>query len=425
MRVRIQKSNIKGSLTPPSSKSMMQRALAAAVLAQGETTLLNPCNCDDANAATQIIQQMGAQVENHGDHIKIKRTEKLAPSSVMVGESGLSLRMFSPILALQNEKVEINGDGSILKRPVQNILDGLEKLGIQCNNPGKGFLPIQLEGGFQKNQTQIDGSLGSQFLTGLLMALPCRSVDSILEVHNLKSIPYINMTLDLLKDFGIEIEHENYETFKIKGNQQYKAREYRVEADWSSAAPLLVAAAIGGKIQLDQMNPYSHQADQAILDALKQCGATCFWQNDSLIVAKNELNAFEFDATHCPDLFPPLVALAVNCKGTSIIKGVHRLEHKESNRALVLKKEFAKLGVKIRIEDDEMIIPHSELKGGITHSNNDHRIAMSIAVAGLNSNYPVEIQDHDCVAKSYPDFFRDLRKLGAGIAEFYFKSQFV
>ena len=425
MRVRIQASKINGSLTPPSSKSMMQRALAAALLAKGNTELHNPCKCDDVDAATDIIQRMGAKVIKEKDSIRVISQEIKAPGKVLVGESGLSLRMFSPILALNPEPVEITGRGSILKRPVHNILEGLENLGIQCNNIGNGLLPIQLQGGYKRTHAQIDGSLGSQFLTGLLMALPCRNEDTILEVKNLKSIPYINMTLDLLKDFGIDIEHENYKTFRIKGNQQYKAREYQIEADWSSAAPLLVAGALKGKVTLNHLNPDSYQADIAILDALKKAGAQLSWEGNRLTVEKKALNAFEFDATHCPDLFPPLAALAVHCNGDTRIKGVHRLEHKESNRGIVLQKEFGKLGVPIRIEGDEMVIPGGRLQGGIAKSNNDHRIAMALAVAALASNSPVEIRQHNCVAKSYPDFFTDLRKIGAGVAQFYFKSQFV
>ncbi|MPQ48248.1 3-phosphoshikimate 1-carboxyvinyltransferase [Marinifilum sp. N1E240] len=425
MRVRIQSSKINGNLTPPSSKSMMQRALAAAALSKGTTIIHNPCKCEDADAATGIIKKMGAEVIKENNTIRINNKQSSSPSKVMVGESGLSLRMFSPILALNPEPVEITGRGSILKRPVHNILEGLESLGIEFENPGKGLLPFSLKGGYKETTAIIDGSLGSQFLTGLLMALPCRKEDTILEVKNLKSIPYINMTIDLLKEFGIKIEHEEYKTFRIKGNQEYKADEYTIEADWSSAAPLLVAGALKGKVTLNHLNRYSYQADIAILDALKKCGASIHWEKDSLTVQKKGLNSFEFDATHCPDLFPPLVALAVHCNGDSRIKGVHRLEHKESNRGIVLQKEFGKIGVPIRIEGDEMIIPGGRVRGGLTNSNNDHRIAMALAVAAVGSEYPVEIGQHDCVAKSYPDFFSDLRKLGAGIAEFYFKSQFV
>lgn len=425
MRVRIQNSTIKGRLCPPSSKSMMQRALAAAMLANGTSTIHNPCECDDANAATDVIQRMGAKVESVNDSLKVISEEKVNPEIINVGESGLSLRMFSPIVALHPAKTEINGKGSILKRPVHNILEGMENLGIECENSGKGHLPFQLFGGYKSNFAKIDGSLGSQFLTGLLMALPCREEDTTLKVNNLKSIPYINMTIDLLKDFGVEIKHEDYKTFSIKGNQKYKAVDFTIEADWSSAAPLLVAAAVKGSVILEHMNKDSYQADKEILTVLKKCGASITWEGNSLKVEKKGLNAFEFDATHCPDLFPPLVALAANCSGESKIKGVHRLEHKESNRGIVLQKEFAKLGVPIRIEGDEMIIPGGRLRGGLANSNNDHRIAMALAVAGLSSINPVEIGQHECVAKSYPNFFTDLRKIGGGVAQFYFKSQFV
>ena len=425
MRVRIQASTIKGKLTPPSSKSMMQRALAAAMLAKGTSIIHNPCKCEDAEAATDIIQKMGSEVNQLDASLHVISSEGIAPETIHVGESGLSLRMFSPIVALNPAKTEIDGRGSILKRPIHNILEGLENLGIESENTGKGFLPMQLQGGYKSNFAKIDGSLGSQFLTGLLMALPCREEDTTLKVNNLKSIPYINMTIDLLKDFGIEIAHDEYRTFTIKGNQKYQPAEYTIEADWSSAAPLLVAGAVRGSVSLEHMNQNSYQADKEILTALKKCGALIKWEGNTLSVEKKGLNAFEFDATHCPDLFPPLVALAANCNGESRIKGVHRLEHKESNRGIVLQKEFAKLGVPIRIEDDEMIIPGGRLRGGLANSNNDHRIAMALAVAGLSSLNSVEIGQHECVAKSYPDFFSDLRKIGGGVAEIYFKSQFV
>lgn len=425
MRVRIQSSTIKGRLTPPSSKSMMQRALAAAMLANGNSIIHNPCKCEDADAATDIIQRMGSVVTKKENSLEITSKVSEAPKSIHVGESGLSLRMFSPIVALKPDEMEITGTGSILKRPVQNIIEGLENLGIECENPGKGFLPIRIKGGYKSNFAKIDGSLGSQFLTGLLMALPLRKEDTTLKVKDLKSIPYINMTLDLIKHFGIEIEHENYENFHIKGNQIYQPTEYTIEADWSSAAPLLVAGALKGIVTLEHMNPDSYQADKAILDALQKCGASIAWEGNNLTVEKKDLNAFDFDATHSPDLFPPLVALAAHCVGESRITGVHRLEHKECNRGLVLKKEFAKLGVRIRIEGDEMIIPGGNVRGGLAKSNNDHRIAMALAVTALASPSPIEIGQHECVAKSYPEFFTDLRKIGGGVAQFYFDSQFV
>jgi len=404
---------------------MMQRALAAAMLANGNSVIHNACKCEDTTAATNIIQRMGSEVIKKGNSIEITSKVSKAAESIQVGESGLSLRMFSPIVALKPAKIEILGTGSILTRPVQNIIEGLENLGIECENPGKGFLPICIKGGYKSNFAKIDGSLGSQFLTGLLMALPCRKEDTTLKVNNLKSIPYINMTIDLLCNFGIEIEHENYKNFQIKGNQTYRPTEYTIEADWSSAAPLLVAGALKGSVTLKHMNTDSYQADKAILDALQKCGASITWKKNNLTVEKKTLHAFDFDATHCPDLFPPLVALASHCAGESRIKGVHRLAHKECNRGVVLKKEFAKLGVRIRIEGDEMIIPGGEVRGGLAKSNNDHRIAMALAITALASPSPIEIGQHECVAKSYPEFFTDLRKIGGGVAQFYFDSQFV
>jgi 3-phosphoshikimate 1-carboxyvinyltransferase len=404
---------------------MMQRALAAALLAEGTTVIHNPSRCDDAKAATGIIMKMGAIIEDKSRDVIIRGAGMKPPGRIHCGESGLSLRMFSPIAALNPKKVEVNGRGSLLQRPVLNILEGLEALGVDCKNPGKGLLPIELKGGYKKEIAEIDGSLGSQFLTGLLMALPCREENTVLQVKNLRSIPYVDMTLDLLKDFGIEIEHQNYRQFTIRGGQNYQARRYNIEADWSSAAPMMVAAALKGKVRMNNLKKDSLQADKDILFALEACGAKIHWEDNSLLIEHCELKAFELDATHCPDLFPPLVALAVHCDGISRIKGVHRLEHKESNRAKALIREFGKLGVEITLEGDEMVIPGGKLRGGLTHSHDDHRIAMALAIAALAAKYPVEIVDHECVAKSYPNFFRDLQKIGAGVAQFYFRGQFV
>ena len=420
MQIRIQPSTIAGTITPPASKSLMQRALAAALLTHGKTIINNPCYCDDVEAATGIICSMGATVKQDTNKIEINSKGLQPPGKINCGESGLSMRMFTPIASLLTPPVEFTARGSLLNRPVDNIQQGLTQLGVSCSNPGNGVLPLLMQGGITKNNANIDGSLGSQFLTGLLMALPCRNEDTILEVSQLKSIPYIDMTLELLDHFGIEINHDNYSTFHIPGNQSYNPNYYTVETDWSSAAPLLVAGALKGSVKLNLLNDKSHQADKAIITALKKCGARVVWQKETLEVSHKHLKAFEMDATHCPDLFPPLVALAVHCKGESRIKGVHRLIHKESNRAHSLKTEFGKLGVKIRIEGDDMIIPGGQIRGGRSNSCNDHRIAMALAVAALAAPYPIEIINHECIAKSYPIFFEDLKRLGAGVAQRYF-----
>jgi 3-phosphoshikimate 1-carboxyvinyltransferase len=251
------------------------------------------------------------------------------------------------------------------------------------------------------------------------MALPRAAGDSTLKVIDLKSTPYIDMTLALLKAFGIEIRHDNYETFFINGSQTYRIpkNEYWVEGDWSGASFLLVAGAIGGAVTVTGLDTNSPQADRKILQALEAAGARIKTTKFSVEVTRNELNAFHFDATHCPDLFPPLVALASNCRGKTILTGVERLIHKESNRALVLEKEFTALGGEICIRDNHMEITGKKLTGGPIDSHNDHRIAMAGAAAAVNAEQPVMIIGCESVAKSYPNFFEDFQAIGGGVLQ--------
>jgi 3-phosphoshikimate 1-carboxyvinyltransferase len=249
-------------------------------------------------------------------------------------------------------------------------------------------------------------------MSGLLMALPLCPQDSVLTVSNLKSKPYLRMTLSLLKEFGIIIHHdEELSRFEIPGKQAYHPRTYRVEGDWSGGAFLLVAGAIAGRVKVRGLNDKSLQADRAILEALERAGAKIHTEKDAVTVERSGLKAFEFDATDCPDLFPPLVALACYCKGKSVIRGTERLRHKESDRALALVSEFRKMGARIRVQGGTMEVTGGRLKGGEVSSRHDHRIAMACAVAGLASEKGVRIRNWSCVGKSYPQFFDDLEAL--------------
>jgi 3-phosphoshikimate 1-carboxyvinyltransferase len=225
------------------------------------------------------------------------------------------------------------------------------------------------------------------------------------------------MTITLLKAFGVEVQHSKYETFFIKGNQRYSIGEYRVEGDWSGASFLLVAGAVGGSVTVTGLDMGSPQADRKIIEAIKAAGASVKTLGHQVEITKNELKAFDFDATHCPDLFPPLVALANNCEGVSVLTGVKRLTHKESDRAKTLEKEFSSLGAKIRIDGNRMEIKGTKLKSGVMDSHNDHRIAMAGALAAINGEGDVTIRNPQCVAKSYPDFFEDFAAIGGIVYE--------
>jgi 3-phosphoshikimate 1-carboxyvinyltransferase len=416
MKKLIKPSKIKGTIKAPASKSMLQRAIAAALLAETPTRILNPTYSNDSKAALRVIEALGAQVTTYKDKIIIKGGMNPTGEILNCGEAGLSIRMFSPVAALWHQELTLTGEGSLISRPVSMIEKPLKALGVNVYTTN-GCPPLTVKGPLQGGEAEVDGSVSSQFLTGLLMALPKAAKDSRLTVKDLKSTPYIDMTMTLLKAFGVEVQHSNYETFFIKGNQTYSIGEYRVEGDWSGASFLLVAGAVGGCVTVTGLDMGSPQADRKIINAIKAAGASVKTLGHQIEITRNELKAFDFDATHCPDLFPPLVALANNCAGMTTLTGVERLTHKESDRAETLEKEFSSLGANIRIDGKRMKIKGTKLKGGIIDSHNDHRIAMAGALAAINAEGDVTIRNPQCVAKSYPDFYEDFAAIGGIVYE--------
>ncbi|HBH84912.1 MAG: 3-phosphoshikimate 1-carboxyvinyltransferase [Bacteroidetes bacterium GWE2_41_25] len=412
----IDPSPLKGTVKAPSSKSMTQRAIAAALLADGQSTIHNPSYCDDSLAAMSIAVGLGARIEPHSDKMIVDGTGNLRESKLNCGESGLAIRMFSPIAALFPEKIILTGANSLRKRPMKMIEEALNQMGVSCTSSG-GFLPLTIKGPIKGGRCEIDGSVSSQLLTGLLMALPLAQEDSEIKVNDLKSKPYIEMTIQILKSFGVTIHNENFSLFRIPGNQKYIPYDYTVEGDWSGGAFLLVAGAINGELTITGLQKASRQSDMTILDALRDAGAKMKISDDSVWISHSPLKAFSFDATHSPDLFPPLTVLAAYCDGVSTIKGVTRLIHKESNRAEALRLEFGKLKIMIDIDGDIMSITGGKPEGAKVESHDDHRITMAMAVAALKASGRVYIRDSQCVGKSYPGFFDDLRTLGATVHE--------
>jgi 3-phosphoshikimate 1-carboxyvinyltransferase len=419
--VRINKMNktiwpsyVEGEIRAPASKSFMQRAVVAGLLSDGSTRLIYPSYCDDSLAALRISEQLGATVTRKTNEVIIKGEFKPRSEVLNCGESGLGIRMFSSVAALHHSELFLTGVGSLEKRPLFMIEKPLRDLGVKCETK-KGFIPVRVNGPLTGGKTTIDGSVSSQFLTGLLMALPVVKQDSEIKVINLKSKPYIDLTIKVLSDFGIVVDNQNYEVFKIKGNQTYIATEYEIEGDWSNAAFLLVAGALTGSVTVSGLKMDSKQGDKSILDVLKNAGASVETSDEYVRVTRKDLNSFEFDATECPDLFPPLVALSAHCKGKTYIKGANRLLGKESNRASALKNEFQKLGVEIQLNGDEMVINGGEVNSGSIYSNNDHRITMAAAIIALKARGSIVAINSECVTKSYPNFFHDFLAIG-GIA---------
>lgn len=404
-------SKISGTVVAPPSKSVTVRAIAASILSDGTSEIINPSFCDDSLACIKIAKALGAKVTTKKHSIAISGNAGLAglvkKRVLDCGESGLCMRMFAPIAGLVEDEMTITGSGSLLKRPME-MIERLRMLGVSCIT-NHGYAPLVVKGPVRGGQIEIDAAITSQFLTGLLMALPLCEGDSVVVAQNLKSRPYVEMTVALLKNYGIAINvEEDYRLYRIRGGQVYVPCVYNVEGDWSGAAFLLVAGAVAGSIRVRGINPASFQADRAVADVLKKAGAVVIFGQDYVSVEKNDLKPFDFNAEDCPDLFPPLVALASCCEGKSVIYGVGRLKHKESNRAYALALEFAKLGIKIELTYDRMEIYGGKMRGNTINSHNDHRIAMACTIAALNCTGDVMIGNPECVGKSYPSFFEDI-----------------
>lgn len=406
--------SIRGTITPPSSKSYAQRAIALALLAEGRTTLRNLEFCKDTRSALRCIEALGAKVEIIDDStLSIEGGLKPQSNVLHVGESGLATRLFTPIASLNPTPLTIEGEGTLLYRPMTMMIEPLRQLGVQVRDGG-GFLPIEVQGPIHGGEITVDGSVSSQFITGLLLALPLAQEDTTLHVTSPVSTPYIDMTIDTARRFGVEIMHNegDYTQFFIEGGQQYTPTDLAIEGDWSGAASMLVAGAIAGEVTIKNISTLSKQADTAICHALERAGAGLIIEQDSITVSKRNLRSFEFDATNAPDLFPALAALAAAAEGESVIIGTDRLRHKESDRAETIRREYEKLGIEVDIsEKNIMRIRGGEIHPTTTFSHNDHRIAMSLAVSALRCQGEVKIENAECVEKSYPTFFEDLESI--------------
>ena len=420
MQASVNPSFLKGSVQVPASKSMMQRVCAAALLHHGKTTVHNPGHSNDDKAALQIIQQLGADVNMLQDSIEIISNGIHARTDIIdCGESGLAARMFIPIIALSDKRLTVTGSGTLMNRPMDVLDELLPHLGVATRS-NNGYLPFDITGPLKACDIIVDGSVSSQFLTGLLFAFSYAARNRAkIHVNNLKSKPYIDMTLEVLELFGKTVKQVNYEDFIIDPSGFTKKTNVAVsiEADWSSAAFWLVAGAVNGDLNLAGLNIKSTQADKAILNVLKEAGASIDIGREGIKVSRTQaLDAFCYNATDTPDLFPILAVLAAFCKGESCIKGTHRLLHKESNRLESISQMLHNFGIVFSAKGDELII-----EGGHTlqcceiDSFDDHRIAMAAAVAALGAEGPVIIHAAGAVSKSYPDFFSDLSLLGGKV----------
>jgi len=417
MRKFVTPSRIEGQVQAPPSKSLMLRAVAAAVLSEGRPVAIDgPSSCADAEAALSVAEGLGAAVRREARRVVIESGARPASRVLPCGESALALRLFPAIAALRPEEFVFEASGSLLHRPVGMLEAPLRSLGAACATRS-GHAPVTVRGPLRGGSAVVDAGLSSQALTGLLMALPRAPGDSELTVPEVASLAYAELTLDFLGRAGIVIEGRLPGVLRIAGGQSYLRTEYVVEGDWSGAAFLLVAGAIAGSITVRGLDPASRQADRAVLDALGRSGAEVSQDASSVTVRRRDLRAFDMDLAGSPDLFPPLAALACHCEGTTRLAGAGRLRHKESDRAAALEQELGRLAAAVRVQGDILAVTGGPLHGGTASARGDHRIAMALAVAGLAASGEVGIEGAECVGKSYPRFFEDLAALGGRIHE--------
>ncbi len=439
MKVTVNSSVVHGTIEANVSKSYAQRAYAMAALSTSPTRISRTSWSDDAIAALQIARNLGADVSGEGGILTISPSAVPVTDTWNVSESGLSLRMFSAIAAGLDRVVVMDGHGSLKGRPTEFITEVLSTMGAKVTGEG---LPLTIHGPMIPGKYGVNGSFSSQLLTGLLIALPLLEGDTELIVINLTSTPYINMTMEMMHLFGVEVSHNDYRVFNIRGGQKYNGADLAIEADWSGLAFILVAAVIAGdktgdsEVTVTGVRKESSQADRAIVDVLHLAGCEVIFSNGAvdedsaenkepdssgndekfnegcITVKSTTLNAFSFDATHCPDLIPPLCVLATQCEGESRISGVHRLQHKESDRGLTLSSELGKMGAKVNIEGDVMIVNGKQaLHGAEVDACGDHRIAMAMVCLGLVAQGETSIIGAECISKSYHEFYRDIRAL--------------
>ncbi len=397
---------IEGSVDVIGSKSITQRALLASALAEGLSEIKNPSLCDDVLAVIDAIKLLGAEVVYSNNTLYINgvidyNIKSYNNININCRESGFTLRSLLPILAANGSNFNIDGQESLINRAIGKEINVLEHC-IEYNNTEKYY---SITKKLQPGNFIIENPDSSQLISGFIMALPLLENDSVISIKNAVSIPYINLTINILKHYGIKIISNNNTEYIISSKQKYLNNNLTVEGDISGAAFFAVAGAISGKITLSNINMNSNQGDKAIFGILESCGAKVIYTNNSISIDSGYLQSFQYDASDTPDLFPPLVALACNCEGISEIQGANRLKEKESNRRDALISEFSKIGAKLWYKNDTMYIAHSEIKGTTVESHNDHRIAMALSIAALNSSADILIENANCVNKSYPNYY--------------------
>jgi 3-phosphoshikimate 1-carboxyvinyltransferase len=408
-------SKLSGEIQIPASKSHTIRAVAIAAMAEGRSVLRNPLDSADACAAFRAATEFGARItEKDGNWIidGVAGNISKVASFVDVANSGTTLRIFSALAALNDQDITFDGDKSIRKRPMTPLISALRNLGVRIKSV-EDKCPLTVKGPIKGGSTTVNG-ISSQFLTALLFSTPLATADSEIIVENLYEKPYVEITLDWLRSQNIQFESKGLDWFRVKGNQRYTAFDRQIPADFSSATFALCSAAItNSEVLIKGLNFNDHQGDKEVFNYLRKMGAEIRHEDNGVRVIGRELTGIEIDMNGTPDALPAMAVVGCFAKGTTKLVNVAQARLKECDRISAAVTELTKMGAKIEELDDGLIIHQSKLKGAKVHGYDDHRMVMSLAIAGMGAAGETIVDTAEAVSVTYPSFLDDMKSIGA------------
>ena len=412
---------VDGTINLPGSKSVSNRALLLAALAQGTTRLTNLLDSDDVRHMLNALSALGVDYTLSADRTQCEVTGRGGPLEaegaleLFLGNAGTAMRPLAAALCLGHGDIVLTGEPRMKERPIGHLVDALRQGGAKIEYlEQENYPPLRLLGGFSGGEVSVDGSVSSQFLTALLMTAPLAPNDTVISIKGeLVSKPYIDITLNMMRTFGVSVENQNYQRFVVKGGQQYVAPgAYLVEGDASSASYFLAAGAIrGGTVKVTGIGRGSMQGDIRFADVLEKMGATVTWGDDFIACTRGELNAVDMDMNHIPDVAMTIATAALFAKGTTTLRNIYNWRVKETDRLFAMATELRKVGAEVEEGEDYIrITPPAHLTSAQIGTYNDHRMAMCFSLVAL-SDTPVTILDPKCTAKTFPDYFEQLARI--------------